>query len=177
MPAPMMPSLPPFDGVAVPYCAGIHAESTTIRAIDAFTGVDGKSLSSIKLTGEHKIFSSCLYINGGGKLSDGCTSDAVGPSGSIRLFGKGVNGTLACPTGGVNTIIFSTYHHKNGGGIFADGSASNAIGPSGSIRPLGTWVDGTHTHIDWGCNAIAVQVQLLQTCSVCCHLHRQAQGD
>jgi hypothetical protein len=61
-----MPSLPPFDGVAVPSCACIRADGTTIRAIDTLTGVDGKRLPSIKSPGEHEIFSSRLTIDGGG---------------------------------------------------------------------------------------------------------------
>ena len=61
-----MASLPPFDGVAVPSCACIRADDTTIRAIDALTGVDGKRLPRIKSPGEHEIFSSHLTIDGGG---------------------------------------------------------------------------------------------------------------
>jgi hypothetical protein len=61
-----MPSLPPFDGVAVPSCACIRADGMTIRAIDALTGVDEKRLPRIKSPGEHEIFSSRLTIDGGG---------------------------------------------------------------------------------------------------------------
>jgi hypothetical protein len=61
-----MPSLPPFDGVAVPSCASICEDSTTIRAIDTLTGVDGKRLPSFTSPGEHEIFSSRLTIDGGG---------------------------------------------------------------------------------------------------------------
>jgi hypothetical protein len=125
-----MPSLPLFNGVAIPYCAGIHADGRTIKAINTLTGVDGKSLPSIKSLREHKIFSSHLYINEGGKFSDGCTSDAIGPSGSIQPLGKGVDGTLACPTNGVKAIIFSPYHHKNGGG----GYMLTAVPPMLSAR-------------------------------------------
>ncbi len=79
MPVPTMPSLPPFDGVAVPSCAGIRADGTTIRAIDA-CGIDGKSLPITTSTREHDIFSSHLRDHGGGILSDGSSSDAVGTS-------------------------------------------------------------------------------------------------
>ena len=75
----MMPSLPPFDGVTVPSCAGTHADSKTIRAINA-CNIDGKSLPITASTGEHDIFSSHLRNHGGGILSDGSSSDAVGTS-------------------------------------------------------------------------------------------------
>jgi hypothetical protein len=58
-----MPSLPPFNGVAVPSCAGIHADGTTIRAINA-RSIDGKSLPITTSTGEHDIFSSHLCNHG-----------------------------------------------------------------------------------------------------------------
>ena len=74
-----MPSFPPFDGVAVPSCAGIRADGTTIRAINA-RSVDGKSLPITTSTGEHDIFSSHLRDHGGGILSDGYFSNAVGTS-------------------------------------------------------------------------------------------------
>jgi hypothetical protein len=61
-----MPSLPPFDGVAVPSCACIRADGMTVRAIDALTGVNEKRLPRIKSPGEHEIFSSRLTIDGGG---------------------------------------------------------------------------------------------------------------
>ena len=61
-----MPSLPPIDSVAVPSCACIRADGTTIRAINALTGVDGKRHPKIKSPVEHKIFSSRLTIDGGG---------------------------------------------------------------------------------------------------------------
>ena len=61
-----MPSLPPFDGVAVPSCARIRTDGTTIRAINALTGVNGKRLPRINSPGDHKIFSSRLTIDGGG---------------------------------------------------------------------------------------------------------------
>ncbi len=78
-----MPSRPPFDGVVIPSCAGIRADGMTIRAIDALTGVNGKSLLHLQSTGEHQIFSSCHFNNGGGIQSDSCTTDAVAPSKSI----------------------------------------------------------------------------------------------
>jgi hypothetical protein len=92
---PTMPSFPPFDGVAVPFCAGTHADSMTIRAMDA-RDIDGKSLPITTSTGEHDIFSSHLRDHGGGIWSDGCTTNAVGPSNSTRPLGKGFDGTLAC---------------------------------------------------------------------------------
>jgi hypothetical protein len=107
-----MPSLPPFDGVAIPSCAGIRADGTTIRAIDA-CGVDGKSLPITPSTGENNIFSSHHYNHGGGIWSDGCTTDAVGPSKSTRPLGKRVDGTLAC-------------HHRGGNAIAKLGSPFNA---------------------------------------------------
>jgi hypothetical protein len=59
-----MPSLPPFNGVAVPSCAGIRVDGTTIRAIDTCS-VDEKSLPVTTSTGEHNIFSSHLRHHGG----------------------------------------------------------------------------------------------------------------
>jgi hypothetical protein len=61
-----MPPRPPFDGVVVPSCADIRADGTTNRAIDALNGVDGKSLPLIQSMGKHQIFSSHLFIDGGG---------------------------------------------------------------------------------------------------------------
>jgi hypothetical protein len=123
-------SLPPFDGVAVPSCACIRADCTTIRAIDALTGVNEKSLPSVKSPGEHEIFSSCLTIDGGGILSDGCTSDAVGPSGSVQPLGTRVDGTLACLPGSAKAIVLPSSYEKNGGGILSDGRTSDAVDPS-----------------------------------------------
>jgi hypothetical protein len=74
-----MPSLPPFNGVAVPSCIGIRADGTPIRAINA-RSINGKSLPVTTSTGEHDIFSSHLRHHGGGILSDGSSSDAVGTS-------------------------------------------------------------------------------------------------
>ncbi len=74
-----MPSLPPFDGAAVPSCAGIRADGTTIRAINT-RDVDGKSLPITTSTGDHDIFSSYLRNRGRGILSDGSSSNAVGIS-------------------------------------------------------------------------------------------------
>jgi hypothetical protein len=110
-----MPSHPPFDGIAVPSCAGICVNSTTIRAIDA-RDFDEKSLPITTSMGEHEIFSSHLRNHGGGISSDGCTTDVIGPSESIQPLGKGVDGTPACPTGGVNAIYFP-FHKNNEGGI------------------------------------------------------------
>ncbi len=107
-----MPSLPPFDGVAIPSCAGIHADGTTIRAIDAH-GVDGKSLPITTSTGEHDIFSSLLRNHGGGMWSDGCTTNAVSPSESTRPLGKGVDGAITC-------------YHRGGNAITKLGSSFNA---------------------------------------------------
>jgi hypothetical protein len=107
-----MPSLPPFDGIAIPSCAGIRADGTTIRAINA-RGVDGKSLPITPSTGEHNIFSSHHYNHGGGIWSDGCTTDAVGPSESNRPLGKRVDGTLPC-------------YHRGGNAIAELGSPFNA---------------------------------------------------
>jgi hypothetical protein len=42
-----MPSLPPFDGVAVPSCAGIRADGTPIRAIDDGSSSDAVGTSDI----------------------------------------------------------------------------------------------------------------------------------
>ncbi len=85
MPVPTMPKLPPFDGVAVPSCAGIRVDGTTIRAINACS-VDGKSLPVTTSTGEHDIFSSHLHHHGGGLLSDGSSSDAVGTGNIVVLL-------------------------------------------------------------------------------------------
>jgi hypothetical protein len=85
MPVSTMPSLPPFDGIAVPSCAGIRMDGTTIRAINAH-GVKGKSLPVTTSTGEHDIFSSHLRDHGGGILSDGSSSDAVGTSDIVVLL-------------------------------------------------------------------------------------------
>jgi hypothetical protein len=65
-----MPSRPPFGGVAVPSCAGIRANGTTIRAINALNGVDGKSLPLIQSMEE----------------LDGCTSDAFGSSDIVVVY-------------------------------------------------------------------------------------------
>jgi hypothetical protein len=80
-----MPSLPPFNGVAVPSCADIRADGTTIRAIDA-RSIDGKSLPVTTSTEEHNIFSSHLRHHGGGILSDGSSSNAVGTSNILVLL-------------------------------------------------------------------------------------------
>jgi hypothetical protein len=141
-----MPILPPFDGVAIPSCAGIRTDGTTIRAINACS-IDGKSLPITPSTGEHNIFSSHHYNHGGGIWSDGCTTDAVGPSESPRLLGKRVNGTLAC-------------YHRGGNAIAELGSPFNASSvlslpptpnPGGDSRR----VDGTLACYHRGGNAIA----------------------
>jgi hypothetical protein len=61
-----MPSCPPFEGIAISSCAGIRADGTTLRAIDALTGIDGKSLPHFQSMGENQIFSSRHFNNGGG---------------------------------------------------------------------------------------------------------------
>ena len=80
-----MPSLQPFDGVAIPSCAGIRADGTTIRAIST-RGVNGKSLPITTSTGEHDIFSSHLRDHGGGILSDDSSFDAIGTSNIVGLL-------------------------------------------------------------------------------------------
>jgi hypothetical protein len=63
---------------------------------------------------------------------------------SNQPLGKQVDGTLACPLGGINTIVFPSYHHNNGRGIFVNSPT----------RPLGKQVNGTHACSSWGGNAI-----------------------
>ncbi len=80
-----MLSLPPFDGIAIPSCAGIRADGTPIRAINALS-VDGKSIPVTTSTGEHDIFSSHLRHHGGGILFDGSSSDTVSTSNIVVLL-------------------------------------------------------------------------------------------
>jgi hypothetical protein len=93
---PTMPSFPPFDGVAVPSCAGTRADGTIIRAIDA-RNVDGKSLPITTSTKDHDLFSSHLCDHGGGIWSDGCTTNAVGASPPDHLA-KGLMAPLHATT-------------------------------------------------------------------------------
>jgi hypothetical protein len=93
-----MPSLPPFNGVAVPSCAGIRMDGTTIRAIDTLTGINGKSLPLIQSMREHGIFSSHLFFTSEGICPFGwssATSDTVGMTSAINLPLVWVDGTLA----------------------------------------------------------------------------------
>jgi hypothetical protein len=141
-----MPSLPPFDGIALPSCAGIRPDGTTIRAIDA-RGVDGKSLPITPSTGEHNIFSSHHYNHGGVIWSDGCTTNAVGPSKFTRPLGKRVDGTLAC-------------YHRGGNAIAKLGSPFNAssvlsLPPTPNHGGDSRRVDGTLACYHRGGNAIA----------------------
>jgi hypothetical protein len=141
-----MPSFPPFDGVVVTSCAGTCADGTTIRAIDA-RDFDGKSLPITTSTGEHDIFSSHLRDHGGGMWSDGCTTDAVGPSESTRPLNKGFNGTLAC-------------YHRDGNAIAKLGSSVNAssvlsLPPTPNHGGDFQRVDGIFAYYHRGGNAIA----------------------
>jgi hypothetical protein len=128
MPVPTMPSRPLFDGIAIPSCTGIRVDGTTIRAINA-RGVDRKSLPITTSMGEHNIFFPHLCNHGGGIWSNGCTSNALGPSKSNRQLGKGVDGTLVHQIGNDNAIVFPPSDNY-GEGIFANGGTSDAVGPS-----------------------------------------------
>jgi hypothetical protein len=88
-----MPSRPPFDGVAVPSCAGIRTDGTTIRAIDALTGVDGKSLFPIfNQWGSTKYSPPATSIMGG---EDNPAAAPPMPSARVSPFDRLAKGWMA----------------------------------------------------------------------------------
>ncbi len=117
-------------------------DGTTIRAIDAH-GIDGKSINR----GVWHILLPPLRPLGGGVWSDGCTTDAIGPSESTRPLGKGVDGTLA-------------FYHRGGNAIAELGSSFNvslvlSLPPTPNHGGDSCRVDGTLACYHRGNNAIA----------------------